>query len=698
MKLFKLKGNWLITLRMGISSVFISIFLFISFLFMILITLTFSKSLLIISDNLVSLIAISTSRELSRLLEPVVAASQLTSKAIVDRALNTADPRQLTEYMIDVLETLPQATVANWGSKEGNYVSSFLNEDQTYINQVFIVSRSQPEKVLLFRNKEDQIIKHQKVNSNLDPRKRPWYQLAAKTHAAGWTAAYILLHGHVPGIAYYNPVYRNNQLLGVFSIHVRLDSLSRFLETHKFSPHGLAFILDSKGNIIAHPQLKQLINNEKLPTNRLINIRELKNPLLKQAYSYFLKSKKNNFTYQYNKENYLIDFVNIPQFEHYGWVLGVVAPENDFLGEIKKFNKIITILLVVILLLGLELISLFSKQISIPIQKLANQLHRIRFFELERNRQVKSRVKEVFIMANAIESMRVGLQSFQKYVPQNLVRQLIENGEAAKIGGHNRRITLLFSDISNFTTTTEQIGSEKIMQLLCQYFNELTQIIGCYQGTVDKYIGDSIMAFWGAPVPDSLCTFHACKAALECQDRVAKLNQQWKKEIGVELPTRIGLHHGRVTVGNLGAMDRLNYTAIGDPVNVTSRIEQLNKVYGTKILASEIVQKNVNELFIFRVIDKVKVKGRIEASIIYELIAEKKNENNKKILNFCQIYEQGFIAYQLQSWQEAIDFFKEALVIFPYDLASQIMIKRCEEMKGSVINDWNGVWRYNYQK
>lgn len=338
----------------------------------------------------------------------------------------------------------------------------------------------------------------------------------------------------------------------------------------------------------------------------------------------FLKraaSKKFNFNY--HRQNYLASFTPIIKLPGHDWYISIIVPKDDFIRQLENYNKLIMFILLLLFLLGVIAISLFSKQISIPINNLANELEEIKFFRIELIPPVKTHIKEVFIMSRAIESMKIGLASFRKYVPENLVRQLIYTGQAARIGGIHRNVVLFFSDIVNFTAIMEHVGPEKIMKYLCDYFEVMSHIITDNKGTVDKYMGDSIMAFWGAPLTDEKGIEHACKAALQCQRRLQQLNKEWRQAKRVALPTRIGLHFGDVTLGNLGSSERLNYTAIGDSVNIASRLEQLNQYYGTRIIVSDFIRDKMKELFIFRIIDRVIVKGRKEPITVYELIEEK---------------------------------------------------------------------------
>ncbi|MCL2180067.1 MAG: adenylate/guanylate cyclase domain-containing protein, partial [Treponema sp.] len=214
-------------------------------------------------------------------------------------------------------------------------------------------------------------------------------------------------------------------------------------------------------------------------------------------------------------------------------------------------------------------------------------------------------------------------KNFKRYVPADLVIQLINKNIIADLGGEQQELTVFFSDIAKFTSITEKMEPEKVVQDLCVYFENISRTILANNGTIDKYIGDSVMAFWGAPVPMEDHASKACYAALTVQESLRILFEQWEHQGKIPFHTRIGIHTGNVLVGNLGYKERLNYTVMGDTVNVSSRLEGINKIYGTEIIVSDSVYKKCPDDFEFRHIDRVYLLGRFEAMDIYELIAFK---------------------------------------------------------------------------
>lgn len=282
---------------------------------------------------------------------------------------------------------------------------------------------------------------------------------------------------------------------------------------------------------------------------------------------------------------------------------------------------------------------------------------------------------------------------FEKYVDKAVVKQILDNPSLVKLGGEEREITTLFADIEGFTRMAEQMGPTNTVGMLNSYLTEMSNIIIENGGTIDKYIGDAIMAFWGAPIPDQDHAFNSCAAAINMQRKLTALHTKWIHYGRPVVNQRIGINTGRAVVGNMGAEMRLNYTAIGDPVNLASRLEGVNKEYGTRLLMSEHTYRKVHDRVLSREMDLVVVMGKSEPVRIYELIAladEVQTDATKKFLEF---YHDGLEAYKKRAWKSAIDQFQQALSIRRDDIVSNLYIQRATMfMDAPPPDDWNGVF------
>jgi len=334
---------------------------------------------------------------------------------------------------------------------------------------------------------------------------------------------------------------------------------------------------------------------------------------------------------------------------------------------------------------------LFSRRISKPLMLLEADMSRIRNLELDNSPVIRSRIVEVIKMKTALENMKSGLRSFRKYVPAELVGELIKLQKEADLNTEKRELSIFFSDITDFASISEKLSPEQLSQNMSLYFETMSCALMQNKATVDKYIGDAIMAFWGAPAPLQNHALLACRAALQCQERLKMIAADFIKAGMPPFITRIGISTGEAIVGNMGYRDRLNYTAIGDNVNLASRLENLNKHYGTSILISEATYLGIKDDFIVRPIDFVAVKGKSEGVKIYELLCGR-DDAGKDVLDFVSLCEEAFRFYLRKDWAAASSRFASALKLRPDDKASQILLERCISYeKSPPPPEWNGV-------
>jgi adenylate cyclase len=288
---------------------------------------------------------------------------------------------------------------------------------------------------------------------------------------------------------------------------------------------------------------------------------------------------------------------------------------------------------------------------------------------------------------------RVIRQLFSCYMSEVLVKELESNPQKARLGGDRRFITIFFSDLANFTTLSERFEPERIVSLLNEYFTEMSQVILDSQGVIDKYQGDGIMAFWGAPISLEDHAARACLAALECQTRMGKINESLSREGIAPLSMRIGLHSGDAVVGNMGSAQRFDYTIIGDNVNLASRLEGVNKQFGTKVIISETTYLQAEPRIEVRELDLIAVKGKEKPIRIYELLGEKGTltEERKK---WQLLYEEALRSYRSRDFAGAGRLLAQVLETNPGDQAASVLLNRCEDLKNHApASDWDGVFR-----
>ena len=280
--------------------------------------------------------------------------------------------------------------------------------------------------------------------------------------------------------------------------------------------------------------------------------------------------------------------------------------------------------------------------------------------------------------------------AFGHFVNKDVVKQIQKDPNMLKLGGEKREITVFFSDIAGFTTISEQLKPEELVKFLNEYLGAMTEIILAHQGTLDKYEGDAIMAFWNAPIPTADHQLHACLAALENQQRLTKLREKWAKLKLPELKVRIGLNSGEAVVGNMGSEDRFDYTAMGDNVNLASRLESINKQYGTYLIIAESTYEAVKDKVICRELDQIRVKGKAEPVRIYELVAKKEEVSNELKEKLYQ-YSQALTLYRGKRFAES----QTKFASLSDDAPSAVFVKRCAEfIKNPPSAGWDGVWNF----
>ena len=284
--------------------------------------------------------------------------------------------------------------------------------------------------------------------------------------------------------------------------------------------------------------------------------------------------------------------------------------------------------------------------------------------------------------------------AFGHYVNKDVVRQIIKDPKMLELGGAKRNISIFFSDIAGFTSISENLEPEELVKFLNEYLQNMTEVILNRQGTLDKYEGDAIMAFWNAPIAQHDHALNTCMAAIDNQNRLTELRRKWAKEGRPEVRIRIGINTGDAVVGNMGSENRFDYTAMGDNVNLASRLEGINKQYGTEIIISEYTYELVKDNLICRELDLIRAKGKNEPVRIYELISEKSKTEGQKsndMLDKIKNFEGALATYRQKNFLAA----KQAFENIKDDKPSEIFAKRCEEfMKNPPAEGWDGVWNF----
>ena len=372
-------------------------------------------------------------------------------------------------------------------------------------------------------------------------------------------------------------------------------------------------------------------------------------------------------------------------------------------AEEKRATTLNWIVTAIATTLGLIFATFVTRSLVDPVKRLVGGTRAVEAGDLDVEILVRTH-DELATLATSFNHMVVGLRekerirdTFGQYVDPRIVKSLLENRIPAD-RGERQVMTVFFSDLQDFTRLCEGLTPDAAVRFLNRYFSLMSEVIRTRQGIVDKYIGDSVMAFWGPPFTDpadhaTLC----CLAALEQMARMEAFRAWLPEMFGVAhgLPVvnvRMGIASGEVTVGNIGSETSRGYTVIGDTVNLASRLEQANKFYGTRILVSEATRNLAGDTLAFREIDSLRVAGKLETVRVFELLglaAEVSESDRQRVRS----YEAGLARYRAQDWDAAEAAFRECLAIEPKDQPSQVMLERIAAFRQAPRGgEWDGVW------
>ncbi|OGP78463.1 MAG: hypothetical protein A2Z13_08810 [Deltaproteobacteria bacterium RBG_16_64_85] len=558
---------------------------------------------------------------------------------------------------------------------------------------------------------------YNKTTRNLPPgwSAPSWYLKATEARNPIWIEARTIRKGAetVAGVSYAAPFYGpEGEQRGVTTVDFDIFAISKFLADTPVGKKGFAFLIEKplKGEprIIAHPTpeiLTGTVVNERGATQYVfVPFRKLSDERVARFMEYFSRNDPETegdgfriFRFSAGGTDYFGSYRKMTGKEMPGWIIASIIPRKEIMGLVDRNNMETLVTGIVAFFLILLASAWISGRISKPLQEIACESEAIGRFELNERLLGHSMIKEVDQLMVATDDMKRGLRSFGKYVPSDLVREILASGEEAELGGNRANLTVFFSDIEGFTPIAEQLSPEALVDQLAEYLGEMNQQICLEKGTVDKFIGDSIMAFWGAPAPNAEHALAACRAALLCQERLIVLRQKWKAEGKPLFAHRIGLNTGEVIVGNMGSSNRLNYTVVGDPVNTASRLEGINKYYGSHIIIGQSTHDLVKDHFVTRPLDLLSVKGKKTGIKIYELMGGVRTSEEKKI-RIAEFTAEAFEAYLSKCWDEAIKYYEKVLLLNSGDQAASLMLARSKRYReGHLPGDWNGIHHLEYE-
>jgi adenylate cyclase len=505
---------------------------------------------------------------------------------------------------------------------------------------------------------------------------RPWFKQGIAAPGPLWSPFYKFTTG-VVGITSMSRFTAPGAAAptGVFHADLQVGGIAEFLSSLRVGRRGAVFLVDRDGNRVVTPSGKNAavaaaVIDEAMPQRATATLAAP------------VRVLRGNRLYE-------VVFEPVPTEGDVGLSIGVVVDLRDITGGAYLHAAIAVGAALLTLLAAVMCGRVLSSRIARPIVEIAGDLAKVAAFSISREPAPRSFVREVSELGASVDRMKASLRSFAHYVPTDLVRTLLAHGQDAELGGEIRRLTIHFSDIADFTAISEGMEPTRLVAAIGGYFELMTGALTRHGGTVDKFMGDGIMAFFNAPeeLPDH--PRQACLAALEAQGRLARVEAETPPGEPV-FHARIGLGLGEVLVGNIGTRERFAYTLLGDEVNLASRLEGLNKLYGTEIIVSGAVRDEAGDGFEWRRLDRVAVKGRHQGTAIAELIGAK-GAVAGDILAARDVYERALDCYFAGEFERAAELFAEAAGLRPGDLGAAMMRDRAFALANNPPLSWDGV-------
>ncbi|HKH96089.1 MAG TPA: adenylate/guanylate cyclase domain-containing protein, partial [Beijerinckiaceae bacterium] len=489
---------------------------------------------------------------------------------------------------------------------------------------------------------------------------QPWLVEASGWSEAGWVEVPQTPDGKDRAVAYVDPAGG-----GALVFMIGFDRFAKLLGDIAVGRTGRSFVLGPDGAIViaSHsekaPRLAAM-DRVALAAGRIVAVRPATG-----------KNVDENTRLDVDGAGYA---VGLSPLWLQGWQLAIVVPEAEFLGPIDETIRNAAIGLILFVIVA-SLIGILAGRrfVALPIARVVDDIALIERFELEGVPRRPSWLREIDRLSAALVRMSAGLADFAKFIPTDLVRSLLAEGIRAEPGGTRREITVLFSDLAGFTGLSERLG-DGVVPVVSSYLDLASTAIADENGTIDKFIGDAVMAFWGAPRPDPEQALHACRAALAIAASVDRI--ALPPGLSDELRVRIGIESGPAVVGNIGSSTRLNYTALGDTVNLASRLEGVNKIYGTTIIIiGQATRAAGGNRVSVRELDAVAVYGRSEGIRIYELVGLRAGSDG--VPGWVAAYEEALSLYGAGHFEAALEKLDVVEELRPGDGPTRRLATRC---------------------
>ncbi|MDR3623778.1 MAG: adenylate/guanylate cyclase domain-containing protein [Chlamydiales bacterium] len=601
--------------------------------------------------------------------------SKTTIDLFQDHIINIDNQTQVINYFYTKLQEHPSFQWIFIIQPDGASIAAFR---ETNVAGIFVwISHpinSKNQEVSLYKYEPGKALQPIKKENAPFHDKSLIYKLTHQHPKGVWSNPYAYKIVKGIGIDYGKAIYVDGIFKGVLVIEYELTELQRFLHTmQKYKTHNM-YLLTKNGDILAD-RTKYYIS-ESLASG-LVNIQNSDDDALKSAWQDVKKQSSSKGVIE--TKTSLGYFDTLPEITNTPWIVMTLISKEEFYAPIQEQTRHSILVAGSICFLCILFSFLFFTHVSKRLKEIANEMYSLSQFHVSTKTfsNTVSTIQEVNMMNSATDQLKHGIQCFAKYTPAELVSQLIQSGKPVTIGGEKKNITVLFVDIVSFTSFSETFPADITMSLLGEYLSSMNEQIESTGGIVDKYIGDGLMALWGAPKTLDNHALCACRAALKMKKKLLALQQKWQKEGKPELRHRMGINTGNAIVGNIGSDTKVEYTAIGGIVNLASRLESINKTYGTEIIVGPDIANPLSKEFLFRPLDFTLLKGEQEPIIIYELICPLE-ESTSTLTKSIEVYAQALELYKNKKFFDAEKLFDHVSELSGHnDLPSIFMAKKC---------------------
>ncbi len=459
-------------------------------------------------------------------------------------------------------------------------------------------------------------------NPSYNPTTRPWYKAASRSADPVAVGPYTMATTGMLGLTVAVSMEKESGV--VLGADVVLEALGRLLSREAISKHSNGYVFDDRGRLIVHSDKQIMVKVlAALGTRLRDEDPNFGDPVL--AVLRGIVDRPDHPTdgaieFVVQDSPYVAEIVTMGNADLIKRnTIVIAAPVSDFTGPSIELLRTALLISAALLALGIALSLFIAELVSRSLASLTADARSIGDLEFHAEEKVLSHVAEINTLAVALSAARKAIGTFALYVPRELVRRIVASGQADAANAVRQEVTVLFTDIRDFTTISESRSPEEVVALLSTYFEVMNGIVERHNGVIVQYLGDSIYAMWNAPEPDADHVNDACRCTLALKAAIDELNQHNRANGLPELATRFGIHTGIAVVGNVGARSRRQYTAMGDTVNVASRLEGINKEFGTSILVSRAVHARAAPGFRFRALGLAQAKGRHERIEVFEL-------------------------------------------------------------------------------